>query len=524
LRQAGVEDLRIIEKGCDFGGTWYWNRYPGARCDVESYIYLPLLEEVGYIPTEKYVGATETLEYSKMFGRHFDLYRAALFQTTVSEARWDESISRWVVTTNRGDSIRARFLTMANGPLHKPKLPGIPGMHDFKGHIFHTSRWDYEYTGGSSDGGLEKLRDKKVAVIGTGCTGIQVVPNVAPYAEQLYVFQRTPSSVAIRGNTPTDPEWSQNLQPGWQKKRMENFNYLVNGQPLEENLVQDEWTRLFEPTLKRLVASGIDPSQSDELARIMELGDFDKMEEFRNRIGNSVDDADTAEALKPYYQLFCKRPAFSDQYLPVFNQPNVTLISDAQGVEKITENGLVAGGTEYEVDLIVLATGFETVANSHYRRTGYHVIGRDGKKLVEHWENNFRTMHSCASYGFPNCFFLMAEQGGFTVNFPHMLDEMSAHVAHIIQHAIEIKAATVEVTDEGEKGWLNTLSGSKTGTGMISGPECTPGYYNNEGQRNPHAAQGSPYGGYAGPGSWEFFKLIKNWRESGDYEGLEFTE
>ncbi len=128
LRESGIDDIRVIEKGGDFGGTWYWNRYPGAACDVESYIYMPLLEEIGYVPKEKYSKAPEILEHSRAIGRHFDLYRNACFQTEVTELRWDESDARWVISTNRGDAMRARFVVMANGPLHRPKLPGIPGI------------------------------------------------------------------------------------------------------------------------------------------------------------------------------------------------------------------------------------------------------------------------------------------------------------------------------------------------------------------------------------------------------------
>ena len=144
LRLAGFEDIRIIEKAGDFGGTWYWNRYPGAACDVESYIYLPLLEEMGFMPVRKYTPAREILAYSKAIAERFDLYRNACLQTEVTELRWDEADRRWTVSTNRGDRMRARFVAMANGPAHKPKLPGIPGLESFRGHAFHTIRWDYD--------------------------------------------------------------------------------------------------------------------------------------------------------------------------------------------------------------------------------------------------------------------------------------------------------------------------------------------------------------------------------------------
>ena len=226
LREAGYENLRVVESAGDFGGTWYWNRYPGAMCDVESYCYLPLLEELGYIPKHKYSFAPEILEHSRHIARHFRLYDNALMQTTITDMRWDEAAQRWIISTNRGDKFRAHTVMMANGPLSRPKLPGIPGINDFKGHTFHTSRWDYAYTGGDSFGNLEGLKDKRVGIIGTGATAVQCVPHLGASAKELYVFQRTPSSVDVRNNRETDMEWAAGLEPGWQKRRMENFSSI----------------------------------------------------------------------------------------------------------------------------------------------------------------------------------------------------------------------------------------------------------------------------------------------------------
>ncbi|MBW2282119.1 MAG: NAD(P)/FAD-dependent oxidoreductase, partial [Deltaproteobacteria bacterium] len=249
LRDEGVEDLRIIEKGGDFGGTWYWNRYPGAMCDVESYIYLPLLEELDYVPKEKYTRAPEILAHSRAIGEKFDLYRNACMQTEVTELRWDEDEARWTVCTNRGDRMKARYVVMSNGPLNRPKLPGIPGVGSFEGHSFHTSRWDYEYTGGDSDGNLAGLRGKRVGIIGTGATAVQCIPHLGEAAEQLYVFQRTPSSIDVRANRPTDSEWAGSLAPGWHRHRMDNFNTLVSGGFQEEDLVMDGWTDIIRKLL-----------------------------------------------------------------------------------------------------------------------------------------------------------------------------------------------------------------------------------------------------------------------------------
>ena len=189
LRQGGATDVRIIERGSDFGGTWYWNRYPGAQCDTESYIYMPLLEEVGYVPTEKYARAPEIFEHSKAIARKFDLYRDALLQTEVTSLEWDADANRWIVGTNRGDVLRSRFVVWGCGAISRPKLPGIPGIHSFEGKSFHSSRWDYNYTGGDNQGNLTGLADKKVAIVGTGATAVQIVPYLGAWAEHLYVFE-----------------------------------------------------------------------------------------------------------------------------------------------------------------------------------------------------------------------------------------------------------------------------------------------------------------------------------------------
>jgi cyclohexanone monooxygenase len=345
LRAAGYEDLCIIEKAADFGGTWYWNRYPGAACDTESYIYLPLLEETGYMPVSKYARAPEILEHSRRIGRHFDLYRSAIFQTVITDMRWLDDVSRWQVSTNRHDVLRARFVVLAGGPLNLPKLPGIPGVDSFKGHHFHTSRWDYAYTGGSSMGGLSGLADKRVGIIGTGATAVQCVPHLGAGAKELYVFQRTPSSVDVRNDRPTDPEWVKDLKPGWQRERMDNFTAVISGGKFDVDLVDDGWTDLIGNILlaaRKKSAAGEAVANTEEL---IQLADYAKMERVRARVDAVVKDGATADALKPWYNQFCKRPCFHDQYLDTFNRPNVHLVdTQGQGVERITERGVVVAG------------------------------------------------------------------------------------------------------------------------------------------------------------------------------------
>jgi cation diffusion facilitator CzcD-associated flavoprotein CzcO len=518
LRGAGVERIRIIEKGGDFGGTWYWNRYPGAQCDIESYIYLPLLEETNYIPREKYSFAPEIREHARRIAETFDLYSLACFQTEIRALRWLEDENKWLVTTNRDDHMKARYVVMSNGPLNRPKLPGIPGIDSYKGHSFHTSRWDYDYTGGDTNGNLDKLADKRVAVIGTGATAIQCVPHLGKHAKQLYVFQRTPSSVDVRGNKPTDPEWVKTLTPGWQKRRMDNFNVLVAGGFQDEDMVSDGWTDIIRNLGARRVRDPSDGSSPEQLAKSLELADFKKMNQVRARVDAVVEDKATAEVLKPWYRQFCKRPTFNDDYLPTFNRPNVTLVdTKGRGVDRVTETGVVFDGVEYEVDCIIFATGFE-VGTAYTRRAGYEIYGRGGQTLTEHWANGTRTLHGFYSHGFPNCFHLGILQNALTPNFPHMLDEQVRHIAEIIQQAEKRQAQVIEPTAEAEADWVQTVHDTpNAGTRFYM--ECTPGYYNGEGRRGGLGLFSELYG--AGP--LVFFDLVRDWRTSGGMPGLQFA-
>jgi len=521
LKEAGFDDVRVIEKGGDFGGTWYWNRYPGAMCDVESYCYLPMLEELNYIPKHKYSFAPEILEHSKAIARHFGLYENSLLQTSVAEMRWNDDAKRWIISTDRGDTVRAQFVAMANGPLSRPKLPGIPGISDFKGHTFHTSRWDYDYTGGSNEGNLTGLADKKVAVIGTGATSVQCVPHLGKSAEHLYVFQRTPSSIDVRDNRETDRAEFDKLEPGWQQRRMDNFNVLVSGGDQDEDLVADGWTDIFRnltgiaaKTASRQLGRRLTGA---EKGKLMELSDYKKMNQVRHRVDEIIADPATADALKPWYRQFCKRPCFHDEYLPTFNRPNVTLVdTDGKGVDRVTETGIVANGEPYEVDCIIFATGFE-VGTSYTRRAGYDIIGRNSETISDRWVDGMRTMHGLYSHGFPNCFFLGFTQTAVTVNVPHALNEQAKHVRYVLEQAREQGAETVEVTAEAEQDWIDEMK-DKAKLGQRFYAECTPGYYNNEGKpgENPVGFFAGAYG--AGP--IRFFRLLDEWRENGRLAGL----
>ena len=509
LRQAGIERIRIIEKGGDVGGTWYWNRYPGIRCDIESYVYLPLLEEVGSIPSEKYTRGEEIRDHAVAIARHFDLYRDACFQTEATGLRWEESTRRWTVRTDRDDVITARYVICTAGPFGRPKLPGLPGMDTFAGHTFHTSRWDYEYTGGDATGNLHRLADKRVALVGTGATAIQCVPILAEHAERLYVVQRTPSTVDTRDNRPTDPVWAAGLTPGWHQRRRENFLNLISGVPQDENLVGDQWTSLVAMTAAEF--AGTDPAAlaAAEIDRRGELADFKKMNELRARVDAIVDDKATAEALKPWYRHGCKRPTFSDEYLPAFNRPNVTLLdTDGLGIERITEHGLVCRGVEFEVDCIIFATGYET-GGPLSALAGPAIAGRDGQTLAEHWKAGLRTLHGMSSHGFPNLFRMGLGQNGVAVNFVHVLDEQAGHIAAMIGEAETARARYVEPSAQAEALWVAEIEGSAHPAAALAA-ECTPGYYNNEGK-----PRGGPNVRYVGT-AVEFHELLQRWRtESG---------
>lgn len=515
LKQAGVNNVRMIDEAGDFGGVWYWNRYPGAQCDVESYIYLPLLEETGYMPVEKYSHQPEIQGHARRIAEQYDLIDSALLQTRVTEMRWLEEERRWLISTNRSDAIRARFVVTAMGPTSWPKLPGIPGIGDFEGHAFHTSRWDYGYTGGHSGGELTRLRDKKVALIGTGATAIQCVPYLAPDVEHLYLVQRTPSTVDVRNNRPTDPEWAKSLKPGWQEERQDNFNDVLSGLPFETDLINDAWTDLFT-TLQSTYQLGAGADEDPAAAALKaELADFAKMNQIRARVDEYVEDPAVAEILKPWYRQFCKRPGFNDNYLPTFNRDNVTLVdaSHSRGVERITPKGLVVGGVEYPVDCIIFSTGFEF--NDIRHRIRFETYGADGGTLLDYWDKGFRTFHGHSTHGFPNLFTMGVTQNSASINYVSSMNIQSVHIAYMIREAMDRGATRIETTAEAEQDWVDTIR--RLGVTAYDFLEsCTPGYLNNEGKNVDRTFVSEVYA----PGPTAFKKLLAEWRAEGTLAGM----
>jgi cation diffusion facilitator CzcD-associated flavoprotein CzcO len=519
LVEAGIKDVRIIDKAGDFGGTWYWNRYPGAQCDTASFVYLPLLEETGHMPSEKYTHAPEILEHSQRIGKHYGLYENALFHTEVKELAWDEETGHWLVKTNRGDAFTAQYVGWGNGGLHTPKLPGIPGLSTFQGHSFHTSRWDYDYTGGDALGApMGRLADKRVAIIGTGATAVQCVPRLAGACKELYVLQRTPSSVDVRNNHPTDPEWFASIATeGWQQRWLENFTANQTEAGAKEDLVQDGWTDTQKSTRARINSLPPEQRNAQNMMKAAAAADLEKMNQIRSRVDSIVRDNETAQNLKAWYGQFCKRPCFHDEYLQAFNVPGTHLVdTDGKGVERITEKSVVAAGKAYEVDCIIYSSGFELVGE-FTRRMGFDVVGRDGLKLSDYWADGMHSKHGIHVHGFPNAFMVQPTQGANLVsNIPHNLTEAGKTIAIIVRHAQDQGCNRVEVSKESEQAWYDLLT--SVDARKVSSPDCTPGYYNNEGQEMPEART---FVGYP-KGPTAYFEYLEDWRNSGDFEGIEF--
>jgi len=455
LRQRGVESIRIVERGADVGGTWYWNRYPGVACDVVSYDYLPLLDEMEYVPSRHYAGGPEILAHCQAIARKYDLYDLAVFQTTVTSTTWLEDQRRWEVKTDRGDRMLAKFVICANGTLAKPKLARIEGMTDYEGTSFHTSRWDYEFTGAD----LEKLSDLRVAIIGTGASAVQIVPNLGANAKELYVFQRTPSSIDVRDDWETDQKWAESLVPGWQAKRRTK---IVDKQRAA--------------AAKRAKLVGI---TQEEKVRRQENANIKAMMRIHKRIDETVEDPETAESLKPWYMLMCKRPCFHNEYLPTFNRPNVHLIdTKGKGITQIGTKGPIFDGVEYEVDLLIYATGFEVQQTGIYNQ----IIGEGGRDLNDKYADGIRTVLGIHTQGYPNLFIMGGYQASFQFNLTDLLQVQGDHIANCIAHVREHGHETIDVTPASEEWWVQEVIAHRGKTNRNA--ECTPGYYNFEGQEN----------------------------------------
>ena len=486
LREAGFENVRFCEKGGDVGGTWYWNRYPGIACDVESYSYLPLLEEMNYIPSMKFAAGFEIMEYCQKMAEKFGFYDKCLFHTTVEKTQWDESTARWTVSTDRGDAMKAKFVVLANGILTTPKLARIDGMSSFKGDSFHTSRWDYNID----------LKGKRVGIIGTGATAVQAVPELAKIVKELYVFQRTPSSIDVRDQRETSveefEEWAK--EPGWAKARRARFAKISQGRTaLKAN---DDYLagKVADYRERKQHAEQISP---EELVQRQLDSNFRIMEQIRARVDAIVEDPVTAAALKPYYPYGCKRPTFHDEYLPTFNLPHVHLVDTApRGVSEINERGVVHDGTEYPVDVLIYATGFQWMATSTFNM----IVGREGRTLRDKWqEEGTKTFLGLHSKGFPNLFIVSGPQGGGgSFNFTNAIEEHGDYVVWMLDTLRKAGKDLVDVKAEHEDAYAEHCRAADELTRPLR--DCIT-YYNGHGEAEPGSLA------YYGGGAWHKYRI-----------------
>lgn len=523
LVKQGITNFCNIDTAGDFGGVWYWNQYPGIQCDNESYCYLPLLEETGFMPSKRFADGEEIQGYTRLIAEKFSFADRAIFHTQITSVVWDEAIQRWHVGTNRGDDIKARFVIMANGVLNMPKLPDIEGMEKFRGKLFHTSRWDYDYTGGShGDPKLDKLADKKVALVGTGATAIQAVPALARHCQHLYVVQRTPSCVDARPNPSTDAGWVKSLKPGWQAERQANFHKgaMEAFGPDDVDMVCDFWTEISRNMKAEFEAAGWPAVSPEEFLQRREVMDHRVMERLRRRVDELVKNPDLAEKLKPFYNFMCKRPLSSDTFYDCFNRENVTLVdvSETRGLQQLTEKGFIANGQEYEADCIIFASGFE-VTSALERRWGIaRVEGRGGKSLYDFWRDGPRTFHGVMAHGFPNQFYIGYIQGAINASVTEQFGRQGEHVASVIAETLRRGAVVAEPTEEAAEGYTeHFLATQQTTDDFLN--VCPPSYFSNEGASS-HAW--NLFRQWAG--GWDdFMRFLREWRESGEMPGIALT-
>ncbi|KAL4888874.1 hypothetical protein BDV59DRAFT_205726 [Aspergillus ambiguus] len=544
LIQSGIftaDDIVLLDTAAGFGGTWYWNRYPGLMCDIESYIYMPLLEETGYMPREKYVSGNELRHYAEIIARKWSLTERALFRTTLRTAEWDDQRHRWIARASRHDAtdkpisveLTADIVMLASGTFAGPKMPDFPNISQFRNPIFHTSRWDYACTGGSPENPqLVNLRDKRVGVIGTGATAIQAVPQLSRWAKELVVFQRTPSSVDQRDNRPTDPSWwsneIQSQKPGWQRRRMENFNAFTCNDPTvpNTNMVGDGWTSMQSFSVLVGGKRSLTPGYLEEMSE----HDLNRQERIRARVAQTVQDPALAESLKPWYPGWCKRPCFHDDYLPTFNKPHVKLVDiKGQRIETFTEKGIVVDGTEHELDVIILSTGYSMARTDPASRGDISIIGRNGISLADKWSTRLATLHGVVTRDFPNLFFPGPSQAAACANQMYVLDQLSAHIGYIVSQAVrhtgqkkEAVRLTIEPSEEAEEAWALQIMSRARAMGAIVA--CTPGYYNKEGGAGKGSIEeqmSSARMAIWGEGIADYVQLIEDWRRDGKLEGLD---
>ncbi|TLD18573.1 hypothetical protein PspLS_10156 [Pyricularia sp. CBS 133598] len=511
LTQGGVSpfDICIAEIGGGYGGTWYWNRYPGIMCDVEGYCYMPLLEEFGYKPKHRYSYGQEIRGQIERIAKRTGLDERGLFGTRVVKQTWDEKSGRWIVdlVRNLGPhgqhnwTVKAQYVLVANGSFPSAKIPNLPGLGDLIGgdvKVIHTSRWDWKYTGGTQDvPDMVNLKGKKVAVVGTGATAIQVVPEVAKWASQLYVVQRTPSYCGPRNQVETDAEaWRKvAYKKGWQRERQRNLNQLmVDEEPdLGEDLIKDGWTAtpaaggFLGSRKKGIIATPEQVKQHiDEMIQL----DIERTTYVRNHIKTVVKNPETADKLSPWYYSWCKRPSFHDHYLQTFNQDNVTLVdTDGKGITGYTSKGLIANGENIDVDVLILATGFQLFGTNAKisDSTGSTIIGVNGLHMDEAWRaKNFLTPYMGLSMReFPNLFALFFTGSGTSYNLTSPQGYLARLIAHVVsnierQTGDKSNRVVLRPTIAAQEEYSAELRKNVAWKSVMK--ICTPTYFTGEGQ------------------------------------------
>lgn len=554
LIEAGYspKDMVLIDYAGGFGGTWYWNRYPGLMCDVAAEVYMPLLEETNYVPKTKYAYGHELREHADRIAHQYGVNERGIFRATIEDANWNEADSQWELNVvqeqgpQRGpDAVKVRSVVTGDyvfslaGLLNYPKLPNLQGIEEFHGHQFHTSRWDYTYTGGSQlEPVLENLKDKRVGLVGTGATAVQVVPQLAKWAKELYVIQRTPSAVDVRNQKSIDPsDWKVNVanKPGWQRARQENMAAFLSNVPNKpkENMVDDKWSTI--PAYVSLVGgpNSLDPRSPESIGRYVQKlyeVDLPRQKQIRARINEVVKDPATAASLQPWYPSWCKRPCFHDEYLPAFNGANVTLIdTQGKGIERMTHEGLVVQGKETNLDVLIWASGF-SLGGGADSLGQYIVRGRNGMSMSEKFEKTgYATLHGAVSRDFPNFFLSGPWQAAATANQVHMIELLCEHTIHMIQTAEKKSPGAkvlIEPTTAAEETWAMRIAGSATALAALQG--CTPSYANGEGKRVPSnvsmemqikAARAATWG----QGILDYTKILKDWRDNDNMGDLDIT-
>lgn len=452
LRELGLS-ARVYETGADVGGTWYWNRYPGARCDVESLQYSysfsdELDQEWNW--SERYSPQPEILAYANHVADRFALRRDIRFETKVTAATFDETANRWIVETDRGDRVSAQFCIMAVGCLSAANTPEFEGMADFEGPIYHTGHWPHE---GVDFAGM------RVGVIGTGSSAIQSIPIIAQQAETLTVFQRTPNYSVPAWNAKMDPEYEREIKSDYPAFRAKararptgfyfpfNIGPALDATPEERQRQYEEyWSRGGLPFLGAFGDLLFEKSANDTIAEFA-----------RDKIRSVVDDPETAELLCPDNVFGCKRLCVDTDYYQTYNLPHVNLVDiSRRPIERFTAKGVVTGGTEYECDAVICATGFAAMTGSFDR---IRIAGRDGLTLAKKWEAGPRTYLGLTSVGFPNLFMITGP--GSPSVLANMIPSIEQHVDWImdcIAHLREVGADTIEPTLASEDAWVDHVN------------------------------------------------------------------